>query len=421
MPGDVSLKSTPEGAAVATGCPIHAAAVPEYSTSRGCPLDPPPSLLALQKERPVSRVRLWTGQEAWLVTRYDDVRAVLTDPRVSADNSRPHYPGANPGMVFVRKQYPSFISMDAPEHLRQRRMLTAEFTVKRIQAMRPRLQEIVDSLIDGLIEKGPPADLVDDLTLALPITVICDLLGVPYEDQPYFHRLGARIASSKTPPDKAAEASKELCDGYIGDLIDRKNLAPQDDLLSRLVVGQMRPGNLTRHQLIGMSRLLLTAGHETSANAMALGIVALLQNPDQKQALMADPSLLDNAVEEILRYVDVAHSGRRRTALEDIEIGGVTIKAGEGIIAHNPVADRDPQAFPDPDRFNIHRDARHHVAFGYGPHQCLGQPLARAELQIMIGTVFRRLPTLKLAAPLSDLEFREQSFVYGVEHVPVSW
>jgi cytochrome P450 len=154
---------------------------------------------------------------------------------------------------------------------------------------------------------------------------------------------------------------------------------------------------------------------------MALGIVALLQNPDQKQALMADPSLLDNAVEEILRYVDVAHSGRRRTALEDIEIGGVTIKAGEGIIAHNPVADRDPQAFPDPDRFNIHRDARHHVAFGYGPHQCLGQPLARAELQIMIGTVFRRLPTLELAAPLSDLEFREQSFVYGVEHVPVSW
>jgi cytochrome P450 len=262
MPGDVSLKSTPEGTAVATGCPIHAAAVPEYSTSRGCPLDPPPSLLALQKERPVSRVRLWTGQEAWLVTRYDDVRAVLTDSRVSADNSRPNYPGANPGMVFVRKQYPSFISMDAPEHLRQRRMLTAEFTVKRIQAMRPRLQEIVDGLIDGLIEKGPPADLVDDLTLALPITVICDLLGVPYEDQPYFHRLGARIASSKTPPDKAAEASKELCDGYIGDLIDRKNVAPQDDLLSRLVVGQMRPGNLTRHQLIGMSRLLLTAGHE---------------------------------------------------------------------------------------------------------------------------------------------------------------
>ncbi|MDO9712672.1 cytochrome P450 [Paracraurococcus lichenis] len=405
----------------AAACPFQSATLPDYPTRRAWPLDPPPALAEMRRAAPLARVRLWNGQEAWLVTGYAELRALLTDPRVSADNLRPNYPGANPGMTIVRRKYPTFIAMDAPEHLQQRRMLTAEFTVKRIEAMKPRLQAIVDGLLDAMVAKGPPADLVHDLTLALPITAICDLLGVPYADQPYFHDMAMVIASAHTPPERAAAASEELCDGYIGGLIDRKDADPQDDLLSRLVVNQMRPGHLTRHQLIGMARLLLVAGHETSANTMAMGVLALLENPGQKQALIDDPALLPGAVEEILRYIDPAHAGRRRTALADIEIAGVTIRAGEGIIAHNPAADRDPAAFPDPDRFDIRRDARHHVAFGYGPHQCLGQPLARAELSVLLGTLFRRLPGLALDVPVTSLTYREQSFVYGVERVPVRW
>jgi cytochrome P450 len=407
--------------AAAAGCPYHAGVVPSYPMVRSCPLDPPPALRELRKVQPIAKVKLWTGQEAWVVTRYDDVRALLSDPRVSADNSRPNYPGASPGMTEVRKKYPSFISMDAPEHPFFRRMLTGEFTLKRIEAMRPRIQSIVDERIDEMLAKGPPADLVEGLTLALPITMICDLLGVPYADQPFFHEKANLIADAKTPPAVSAEAIRELCDDYIGSLIRKKDAEPGEDLLSRLIVNQLRPGHVTKQQLIGIARLLLVAGHETSANTMSLGMLALLEHPDQKQALLEDPSLLNGAVEEILRYVDATHAGRRRTALEDIGIGGVLIRAGDGIICHNPAANRDSAAFEDADRFDIRRDARHHVAFGYGVHQCLGQPLARAELQIVFSTLMRRMPTMRLAAPVSELKFKEDNFVYGVEHLPIAW
>jgi cytochrome P450 len=406
----------------AAGCPFHAGQIPDYPTRRSsCPLDPPPAIAELRKTQPIARVKMWTGQEAWLVTSYELVRSLLTDIRVSADNSKPGYPGANPGMAMVRQKYPSFITMDAPQHPYFRRMLTADFTVKRIEAMRPRIQALVDEQIDAILAKGPPADIVHELLLALPMTMICDLLGVPYEDQHFFHEKGMIIANARTPPAVAAQAIVELCDGYIGDLIDRKNVDPGNDMFSRLVVNQLRPGHITKQQLIGIGRLLLVAGHETSANTMSLGLLALLENPDQQKALVEDSSLLNGAVEEILRYVDAAHAGRRRTALEDIEIGGVTIRAGEGIICHNPAADRDPATFPEPDRFDIRRDARGHVAFGYGVHQCLGQPLARAEVQIAIGTLMRRIPNMRLAVPVSELDFKEDNFVYGVEHLPVTW
>ncbi len=321
----------------------------------------------------------------------------------------------------MRSRYRTFMSMDPPDHTLHRRMLTAEFTVRRIDQLRTRIQEIVDQRIEAMLDKGPPAELVEDLALALPSLIICDLLGIPYEDQDFFQSRAAIIASSNTSPEKAAEVTRELCDGYLGDLIDRKSADPQDDLLSRVIVAQFRSGNLDRHGLISVARQLLVAGHETSANTIAMGVLALLEHPDQLKALKDDPSLLNGAVEEILRYVDVAHAGRRRIALADIEIGGCLIRKGDGIIAHNPSANRDARAFDDPDRFDIRRDARHHVAFGFGVHQCLGQPLARAELQAVFGTLFKRIPALRLAVPVSALKFKDDMFVYGVDSLPIAW
>ena len=400
-------------------CPFHGER--EYPLKRTDPLDPAPELAELRATEPVAKVRLWTGQDAWLVTRYDDVRSLMTDPRVSADNTRPNFPGATPGMTAARAKYPSFITMDVPEHTYFRRMLTGEFTVKKIEAMKPRIQQVVDERIADILAKGPPSDIVHDLTLALPITMICDLLGVPYSDQEFFHEKADIISDGRTSPEVAAMALQELCDVYIRELIAQKDKNPTDDLLSRMVVNQLRPGHLTTQQLIGISRLLLIAGHDTSANTMSLGLLALLQNPEQKQALIDDPSLINGAVEEILRFVDVTHNGRRRIASDDIEIGGQLIRKGEGIIAHNPAANRDPEVFEHADQFDIRRDARHHIAFGYGVHQCLGQPLARAELHIVIGTLIQRIPSITLAAPVESLEFKETAFVYGVERLPVTW
>lgn len=407
--------------AAQSGCPFHRQELPYFPVPREAPLAPPAALGALLGESPIARVRLWNGADAWIVTRYDDIRMLLNDPRVSADNTMPGFPGHNPGMLLTRNQYRTFISMDPPEHTAQRRMLTGEFTVKRIEDMKPKIQAILDDLIGKLLAKPPVADFVEDLSLPLASLVICELLGVPYEDHEYFQIRAKKIASHKTTAEEAMIASRELCEGFIGDLIKKKDADPQDDLLSRLVVGSLRTGKLTHEQLVSMTRLVLVAGHETSASTMALGLVTLFKHPDQLEALRADPALAVGAVDEILRFVDVAHLGRRRTATADIEIGGQTIRAGEGIIAYNSSGNRDATIFAGPDQFDIRRDARHHLAFGYGIHQCLGQSLARAELQAVFSTLFQRIPTLRLAVPFEDLKFKEEAFVYGIESLPITW
>jgi cytochrome P450 len=210
---------------------------------------------------------------------------------------------------------------------------------------------------------------------------------------------------------------------YLRTLVERKNGDPSDDLLSRLIVEQLRTGQMDIEDIVSMGLLLLIAGHETTANMIALGTVALLENPDQLAELRDtdDPKLVANAVEELLRYLTIVHNGRRRVALEDIEIGGEVIRAGEGVVIATEVANRDEAAFPDPDTLDIHRAARHHVAFGYGVHQCLGQPLARVELQVVYSTLYRRIPSLALAVPVDELPFKHDMAIYGVHALPVTW
>ncbi|MET9017472.1 cytochrome P450 [Streptomyces olivaceoviridis] len=386
----------------------------------GCPFDPPPAVTGLLTTAPVQRVALWDGT-AWLVTRHADQVALLRDSRVSADTSHPGYPALSAGSRAMRDHSRSFIAMDDPEHADRRRVYTADFTVKRTRRLAPRVKSLIDDLLDAMERKGPPADLVADFALPLPSLVICELLGVPYTDHDFFQRASAVIVDTRSTPEEALEASRRLID-YLGDLIEHKADHPGDDLLSRVAAEQLATGLGTREQCADEARLLLIAGHETTANMIALGTCAFLQHPEQLAAVRdGSPERVEGAVEEMLRYLTVAHMGRRRVALEDIEIGGVRIAAGDGIIFANDAANRDPEVFEHPERLDIDRSARRHLAFGSGPHQCLGQNLARVELQLAYPALFRRFPGLRLDRPLEEIPFRTAMAVYGVHELPVSW
>jgi cytochrome P450 len=396
--------------------------LPTYPMARVSPWDPPPGLAAIQDGERVVRVRLWDGSAPWLVTGYEEVRAILADPRASADTDREGYPHVSAGTAARKHAAKTFINMDNPRHDQIRRLLTPFFTVKRIEAMRPRIAQIVGELIDQMLAGPAPADFVEVLALPIPSMVICELLGVPYSERERFNALSKTMISRLTTPEQSVAAQQQILD-FMGRLIDEKDASPGDDMISRLVVDHLRAGDLTRQELIVLGRLLLVAGHETTSNMIALGTMALLLRP----ALLAevrdspDPALVANAVDELLRWLTILHVGRRRVALDDIELAGKHIARGEGIIVSLDMANRDAAAFPDPGTLDIHRRARHHVAFSYGIHQCLGQPLARVELQVIYPMLFRRIPTLALAADPATLRFKHDNVVYGVHELPVTW
>jgi cytochrome P450 len=407
--------------------------IPAYPMERAaeCPFNPPPQLQALQDETPITRVRLADGTTPWLVTGYADQKAVLSDPRVSADASRPGYPIGREGEQYETDEAPpaeaeegpsiGFIVMDDPEHARLRRMVTAPFMVKRIEAMRPAVQQIVDDLLDEMLAGPKPVDLVEAIALPVPSLVISELLGVPYGDHEFFQEQSKIIVNRFTTDAQRRGAMGELV-GYLATLMGEKMKEPGDDLLSGLVP-RIENGEIGVIDAAQIGMLLLIAGHETTANMIALGTLALLEHPDQLRLLQEtdDPKLVASAVEELLRFLHITHSGRRRVALEDMEIGGTTVRAGDGLIMANDIGNRDPRMFAEPDRLDLTREARHHVAFGFGVHQCLGQSLARMELQVVYGTLYKRIPTLALAGDLADVPFKHDSSVYGVYELPVTW
>lgn len=405
---------------------------PEYDIGRParCPLDPAPAMRARQAEGPLTRVRLWDGTLAWLVTGWEEHRAVLSDQRVSVDPFRPGAPKLSPGEVAMvdrlkkqgkRSTGTSFVTMDDPEHARLRRMVTSAFTIKRVEALRPPTQRITDNLIDTMLDGPKPTDLVEALALPVPSLVISDLLGVPYDDHDFFQSHSKTIINRNSTAEQRMEARQRLAE-YLDGLLGEKLAHPREDLLSGLAE-RIKAGELSREEATEMGVLMLFAGHETTANMITLGTLALLQHPDQRTLLRdaEDPKLVASAVDELLRYLTITHGGLRRVALEDIEIAGQVIRAGEGIIPVNETANRDPSVFPDPDRLDLTRDARRHVTFGYGIHQCLGQPLARMELQVVYPALLRRIPTLALAADLEEIPFKHDGFVYGAYKLPVTW
>lgn len=392
----------------------------DFPAPRGaCPFAPAPETTRLQEEQPIARVRIWSDTTPWLVTRWQDAREILSDRRFSADTRSPGYPFATRAFKAMAESTRTLIRQDPPDHGRLRRIVAKELLVKNVEAWRPRIQRTVDGLVDDLIAQGPPADLVTGFASPIPSVVISSLLGVDYDDHEFFQRNSTVMMDHKSTLDQALTASEEILD-YIGKLAEAKAKEPGDDILSRLVE-QERQGNLTREEVAGLGQLLLVGGHETSTHAIALSITLLLRNPGELAKLRAEPGLWRTAVDELLRYTSIIHTGLMRVALEDVEIGGQLIRAGEGALILAPTANRQPEVFPDPDTLDVGRDARRHIAFGYGMHQCLGQSLARAELHIGLETLFRRLPDLQFAVPFEEIAFRETKRVYGVYELPVTW
>ncbi|WP_219462384.1 cytochrome P450 [Nonomuraea rhizosphaerae] len=377
----------------------------------GCPFDPPPELAKLP---PVSRLDFPDGHQGWLATGHEAARAVLADPRFSARQELKHSAVREEAQFGQgRPAPPGFFAMiDPPGHTRYRRLLTGQFTVRRMRLLEPRIERIAADHLDAMAAAGPPTDLVTAYALPIPSLVICELLGVPYEDHDFFQEASAKVA--RLDGDTALGTAQLA--RYLGELVRRKRAEPGDDLISGLA------GDLGDVELANVAMLLLVAGHETTANMLALGAFALLENPEQR-ALLREADTVENAVEELMRWLSILHlGGPSRVALEDVELGGELVRKGETVALALPAVNRDPRTFADPDELRLDRaEARRHLAFGHGVHQCLGQQLARIEMRVGYARLFERFPDLRLAVPAAEVPMKTDMVVYGVKSLPVEW
>jgi cytochrome P450 len=392
--------------------------IPAFPMTRESPFDPPPQMLKLLSDQPVSRVRLWNGQESWLVTRYEDVKLVLQSKAFSSDVRAAGYPKVSASLAAFTEGLLNH--MDPPEHDEYRRMLAPEFMVKRMERLRPEVQEIIDELIDAMIEHGGPIDLVEALAFPVPARVTCAMLGIPFEDQAFFVSCAETFLGGTATAEEAGTAQKDLYE-YLGKLIAEKAEHPTDDVLGYMASEHVKRGAISTEALTTIAMLILIAGFDTTANMISLGLLTLMQHPDQLELLKQEPDRIPGAAEELLRFLSITHRGRHKAAIEDIEVGGVMIKAGDGVIAAQDTANRDPRLFVAPDKLDVTREARHHLAFGHGVHQCIGAALARIELQVAYETILRRLPDITLAVPVESIEFKHEAAVYGLREMPVTW
>lgn len=395
--------------------------LPEFPWHRGCPMAPPKEYAQIRETEPIRKVRLATGRTAWVVTRYEDVKALLTDARASSDRAHEGFPY----YIDVPQQFRtegSFIGWDPPKHTLHRRMaaLSGEFTKQRVRTLRPRMQEIVDECIDKMLAAGPPVDLVHMLALRVPMTIVCEILGIPSKDQDYLHSCTDILFGGNSTAAERADAITRV-GVYLEELVAGKEENPGDDLISRMIARYRAEGIYERREMCNVTRLLLNGGHETSAAMIALSVMSLLEHPDQLEAYVSDPSLRPKAIEELLRYLSPGDLATSRVATADIGIGDVVIREGEGMILLGMSANRDPEAFDRPDELDLSRGNRHHLALGHGVHHCIGAEIARVELDVVLSTIFDRLPGLKLAKSWEDLTYKDGNVMYGVYEMPVTW
>jgi cytochrome P450 len=385
-----------------------------------CPLAPPAEFAEWREMPGLQKVtNLFLGEPAWVASRYEDIRAALTDPRMSANTipeaMTPTGEDNDAAVLFPRT--------DDPEHNRLRRMLTRDFTVRRAKEMAPEIQQLVDGFLDDMIAAGPPCDLVRDFALPVPSLVICLLLGVPYDDHEYFQGQSTGALDVRTTEEEKV-ASIMTMFGYINELLERKKREPGNDLLSRLMLDNVANREMSVATAAMTGFIMLQAGHETTASMIALGTLVLLKHPEAMAILREtdDPAVQLKIVDELLRYLTIVHSGLvDRLALEDMEINGQLVRKGEHVVMNLTAGNYDTAFVADPERFDIERNARGHLAFGYGVHQCVGQNLARTELQIALTTLARRLPDLRLAVPEEELTFMNDQAIWRLKELPVTW
>ncbi|MFI6737794.1 cytochrome P450 [Nonomuraea sp. NPDC050451] len=387
-------------------------------TDRPNPFDPP---VELRKRAPLSRLAYPDGHVGWVATGYAVTRAILADPRFSTRRELLHQPvgrerahqrptPAEPGI---------FPHMDPPEHTRYRRLLSRHFGSRRVAELTPAIRRYTAQTLDAMAADGPPADLVASFAVPIPALVICELLGVPARDRHVIQAATGVMNDLDSTPGQTAEAVMSITETVRG-LLKRLRAGsgpPDDGLLAHAVA----TGDLSDDELTNLGMVLLATGHLPTSSMLALATFVLLTDPAQRARLAADPELAGPAVEELLRYLSILQFDVRRTALADVEIGGQVIAAGETVVLALPVANRDPERFPDPDTLDVARSATGHLAFGHGIHQCLGQHLARAELRIALTALFERFPDLRLAVPAAEVPTRDRMAVYGVDRLPVTW
>lgn len=384
--------------------------------------DPTPQMREIRETSGVTTFTNAFGMQVYLVTRYDDVKTVLSE-HARFSNTRPPgfvMPGA-PEMSeeeLASARAGNLLGLDPPEHQRLRRMLTPEFTFRRMKRLQPRIVEIVDEQVAAMAAAGTPADLVAHFALPVPSLVICELLGVPYADRDDFQRRSARQLDLSIPMPERLEL-QTAGRAYMRSLVEGARTQPGEDILGMLI--REHGNELTDDELIGIAGLLLLAGHETTSNMLGLGTLALLRHPDQLAAVRDDPTAVAPAVEELLRYLSIVQTAIPRITATDVEISGVHIPAGQLVFASLPSANRDSRFINNPDILDIGRGAMGHVAFGHGVHHCLGAPLARMEMQIAFPALLRRFPGLALAEDFEDVQFRSFHFIYGLKSLEVSW
>ncbi|MFI9379852.1 cytochrome P450 [Kutzneria sp. NPDC052558] len=392
--------------------------LPPFPMARTCPFDPPAAYAGLRETGRLNRVQLYDGETAWVANRYEDIKALFNDPRLSSDRAADGYPKFSPRAEVTHKQVRLFMFMDDPEHREHRKALLPRFTVRQIDQMRPFITETVDGFLDAMLAAGPPADLVTDLALPVACSTIGHLLGVPYADFELFRDRFTRLITATSGEDAGLVTLEAMT--FLHKLIQDKADDPGDDLLSTLVVEQLKTERMSHMDLLYIAALMMFAGHETTANMISLGALTLLEHPEQLAALRDGSVPTTAVVEELLRYLSIVDTVPR-VATEDVAVGEHTVRAGEGLVLPLAAANRDPEHFPEPDTFDVRRQARHHLSFGHGIHQCLGQNLARVELEITLDHLFRRVPGLRLAKPVAELPLKSAIEVQGISALPVTW
>ena len=399
-------------------CPIKK--YPSFPFKRENGFDLPKEYSFSRKNEPVFPVKLWNNKRAWIITNYRYFRKLIFDKRFSGDFSHFNFPTVTKARKEIDKLEKAFVGMDNPKHGHYRNMFESEFTTKKMFNLKPKIESIADELLDKIEFEGKHFDLVQDLAVELPAMVMCELFGSPYEDRHFVLKCAAGRHGLSQSVIEAKESANNLVK-YCRELIKKKQKNIGTDMLSRVIQNYVLTEKLNIDELSNICSMMLRAGHDTTTNMISLGTLLFLENREELNKFIKDESTTDTAIEELLRYLSPVQFAPRRVALEDVEFMGVPIQKGEGVFTIIPSANRDDYAFEKPENFNICRKKNNHMAFGFGIHTCLGQTLARIELQVVFRKLFKKFPNLKLVQKFEEIPFKYDSQIFGLYKLLVSW